>query len=478
MKLIKNRMLQEIKLTFYTLSIIILIAQITSCRKYLDKKSNNNLVVPTTIDDLQAMLDEASSVMNLGLTPSFGEASSDDYYLPQNLYDERPLREKKVYTWEPADYFHSNDWSKSYGPVYNSNYCLEILEKISRTSENDVKWKNIKGSALFYRSYNFLNLIWNYCKAYDPITSTSDLGIVLKFDIDFNLPTKRSTVSECYETVIRDAKESLIYLPDFPFLTTLRPSKAAAYGLLARTYLSMRIYDSAFKYSDLCLQLKSDLIDYKNSTADPDVASNITTGNAFVFRQFNRETIFYTEMNTTNPTIATARAKIDSVLFSYYTNSDLRRNGFTRADATDRRFRGSYAGSLTAFFSGIATDEMYLIKAESLSRGVNGGPGDKDAAMAVLNTLLRKRHTSAFVDLTSSSATEALDFILLERRKELVMRGLRWIDIKRLNKEGRNIIPTRFINGQIYTLQPNANYYALPLPTDIINLSGMPQNPQ
>jgi hypothetical protein len=50
------------------------------------------------------------------------------------------------------------------------------------------------------------------------------------------------------------------------------------------------------------------------------------------------------------------------------------------------------------------------------------------------------------------------------------------MDIKRLNKENANIVLVRKIEGQAYTLQPNANYYALPLPADVIKASGIPQN--
>ncbi|SEM08104.1 hypothetical protein SAMN05216436_101351 [bacterium A37T11] len=57
------------------------------------------------------------------------------------------------------------------------------------------------------------------------------------------------------------------------------------------------------------------------------------------------------------------------------------------------------------------------------------------------------------------------------------MRGLRWMDIKRLNKEGANITLTRNLNGQIYTLPPNDPRFALPIPEDVIDLSGMQQNP-
>ena len=66
---------------------------------------------------------------------------------------------------------------------------------------------------------------------------------------------------------------------------------------------------------------------------------------------------------------------------------------------------------------------------------------------------------------------------MVERRKELTKRGVRWIDIKRVNKEGANIILKRVEDEGVYTLLPDANFYALPIPDDIIKQTGMPQNP-
>ena len=99
-------------------------------------------------------------------------------------------------------------------------------------------------------------------------------------------------------------------------------------------------------------------------------------------------------------------------------------------------------------------------------------------AMSDLNTLLSKRFkTGSFTPLTAIDATDALNKILIERRKELLMRNLRWMDIKRLNKEGANISLQRFINGQYYTLPPNDPRSALSLPDDLVSLYGLKQNP-
>jgi hypothetical protein len=92
---------------------------------------------------------------------------------------------------------------------------------------------------------------------------------------------------------------------------------------------------------------------------------------------------------------------------------------------------------------------------------------------------LSKRWKNGFFQaVTASSAADALTKILTERRKELVFRGLRWADIKRLNLEGANISLTRKLNGQTYTLSPNHPRFALPIPDDVIQISGMPQNPR
>jgi len=128
-------------------------------------------------------------------------------------------------------------------------------------------------------------------------------------------------------------------------------------------------------------------------------------------------------------------------------------------------------------FEGLANGEMYLVKAEAEARA-----GNTAKAMDDLNTLMQNRMVNTtgqpFVPLTASSAPDALQKVLTERRKELIFRDRRWMDIKRLNLENANIILTRTVSGQTYTLMPNANRYAIPLPDMVIKISGMPQNPE
>jgi hypothetical protein len=47
-----------------------------------------------------------------------------------------------------------------------------------------------------------------------------------------------------------------------------------------------------------------------------------------------------------------------------------------------------------------------------------------------------------------------------------------------LNKEGWGITLTRMLNGMPYTLPPGSKLYTLPIPPDVINFSGIMQNPR
>lgn len=444
---------------------IFLILLITSCKKFLDKKQDNSLAVPSSLADLQALLD-FSLYMNTQLTPSFGEASADDYFLPDALYNALPVEQQGIYTWNRVPYSFQNDWSKAYLPVYNANFCLEQLQNIAVTASNEENYKNVKGSALFFKSYNYLNLLWVYAKAYDTATAATDLGIALRNSSDFNSPSIRSSVQASYNEVITLAKQSIPLLPVYP-VHLLRPSKMAAYGLLARAYLSMRMYDSAYVYANACLALKSDLINYN---ADTDISGSITAN--VPFKKLNKETIFYTEMNGLAAIHRTSSGKIDTMLYAQYNANDLRKTAFFRPNSGYYQFKGSYAGSGTLFFTGLAVNEMLLIRAEANARA-----GRVTDAMNDLNTLMVKRwkNTVTYPSFTASTPAEAVSIILTERRKEMLMHGLRWMDIKRLNKEGAAIVLKRVVAGQTYTLQPGASYYALPLPIDIID-QGIQQN--
>lgn len=448
--------------SFCTLFLMFLLTSVFfSCKKYLDAKQNYSRSTASSLSDLQAILDDAE-YMNKR-SPAFSEAAADDYFLPASSYNSLDITSRKICSWSLDTYTFPNDWASLYIQVYNANLCLEVLQKIERTSVNSNEWDNVKGSALFFRAYSFLALTWTFSKAYDKNSAKTDFGIALRTSSDFNIPSKRSTVEEAYQQIIHDLKEAIPYLVNLQEVP-LRPSKAAAYGALARTYLSMRLYDSAFKFADAALQLKGQLMDY----------NTINTSSPLPFTKFNEEVIFYSAIVQYSVVAAHPRySRIDSLLYNSYDDNDLRKPAFFIPLADGSRFKGMYSDNAYRPFTGIATDEMLLIRSECEAR-----LGRVATAIDDLNFLLLNRFKiGTYVPISAIDSVDAVDKILLERRKELVMRALRWIDIKRLNKESRNIVLMRIINGEEFSLPPNDNRYALPLPADIVNISGMPQNP-
>jgi starch-binding outer membrane protein, SusD/RagB family len=99
--------------------------------------------------------------------------------------------------------------------------------------------------------------------------------------------------------------------------------------------------------------------------------------------------------------------------------------------------------------------------------------------MATLNKLLEHRYKpGTFHPLRTSSKDSALMLVLQERRKELAFRGLRWTDLRRLNKEHAAQTIRRFVEGVYYVLQPNDLRYTFPYPDDALAGGKMVQNPR
>ncbi|RYZ32378.1 MAG: RagB/SusD family nutrient uptake outer membrane protein, partial [Sphingobacteriales bacterium] len=390
----------------------------------------------------------------------------DDYFLLPAAYASSAAVSQLFYQWKPLEIRYGNDWHLGYLAIYNANLSLDLLPKVERTSSNGVEWDNIQGSALFYRAYYVAGLCGIYAKVYNEQTAGSDLGVVLRASSDFNVPSVRSTLKDCFAQIIQDASRSLELLPKFP-QHSMRPSKGAACALLARTYLYMGNYELARKWADEAIKINPVLMDYNGDAFITNLSG------AMPFKRFNPETIFYTEMGLYNVLNTTGRSRIDTNLVATFDPSDLRRKAYFLDVAGYQQFKGGYAENAFVYFSGLATDEQYLIRAEA-----NAVLGQTAAAIEDVNFLLRKRwdRTKPFIPVTAGSKAEAIAKVRLERRKEMVMRGVRWTDIKRYNREGEQIVLTRKIGNQIITLPPDAPYYAVPIPADIIERTGMPQN--
>jgi len=448
---------------------ILILSLFSGCRKdFLDAKPSSNVIQPVTLDDFESILKGDNFTYSTSALPVM---SADEYtYIDYPTWQSaRTATERNAYIWA-ADLFggqpNIQDWAKPYVAVFYANNVLSGLQKIEVNPDNVAKWKCIKGWALFERAYHFYDLARNFCKAYHPATSNTDLGIPLKLRPEIDEIVQRSTLEQTYQQILNDLNSARVLLgTSIPTAQKNMPTAASAYALQARIFLSMGDYVRAELAADSCLSLYHTLIDYQT----------ISSTESFPFIKTNDETLFTT---VAVPTYAASAGTsnnfiiINNDLLSLYHSNDLRRKIYFKPSASGYIMGGNYFGQTIFPYTGLATDEVYLIKAECAARAEK-----KDVSLSILNILLSKRFpSSSFAPLNAATAKQALDLVLLERRKELVWRGLRWDDIKRLNKEGAGIVLTRVLNGITYSILPNDVRYVFPIPGDEIALSGIQQN--
>jgi len=439
------------KRSIYTGLLLGLTLLVMSCKKgWLDAKPDKSLIVPIKVAEFQSLLDNVTGI-NYN-DPALGDLSADDHYIPYDDFLAATTSERNAYIWAKDIYQGETgfDWNYIYKKVFNANVVLDGIDAANADGSGNA----VKGSAIFLRALNFYYATQEFCIPYKSSTAASALGVPLRLTSDVNKVSVRATLQASYEKIISDLNTAKILLPLTPLYKT-RPSKPAVYGLLARIYLSMEDYTKAGLYADSTLQLYNKLVDF--NTLDRTAFYPIPL--------FHDEDIYHSEMSSF---LSLLNAPIDSTLYNSYGAKDLRKVVFFNGD---KKFQGSYSGGYNPY-SGIATDEIYLIRAETYARA-----NKVDMAMADLNLLLSKRFEPPYTPLTASSAAEALGLVLKERRKELVYRGLRWSDLRRLNTDSKfAVILTRNLNGTIYSLAPNDPKYVFPIPDDEIRLSGIQQN--
>jgi hypothetical protein len=457
------------KITCWLLSGILLLCM-NGCKKYLDLRANSTLVIPSTLADCQALLDNYFVIS--GSYPT-NEQSADNYYLTTAGWNSLTNKDRDLYVWAAqTDMNNNGGWQSGYQKVMYANTVLETLDDITAGTSNQAEYNKVKGQALFFRGFSFYMMAQVWAQPYNSASASTDLGIPLRLASDISISVPRSTVQQTYDRIISDLKAAVMLLPaDQPtsIITKYRPSKAAAYAALARTYLSISDYANAGLYADSCLQNYNTLLDYNqlNATA------------FFPIARYNAEVILDAQGATT-PALVASIARVDSNLHASYAADDLRRTVFfqenTGANVNTWLFKGSYAATnSTIAFCGFATDEMYLTRAESYARA-----GNSTDAMEDLNTLLRNRWTTGtYTDLTATDAADALSKILVERRKELLFRSIRWTDLRRLNMEPAHAVTLyRILDGTTYTLAPNDLRYTMLIPQSVLKLENLQQNPR
>lgn len=424
------------------------------CGKYLDAKSDQSLSTPSTLSDLQSILDAGSNNWSISAVNFI----TDEFYMPYDYWLSTVSLYKDTYIWQPINDDLLRDWTAQYKTVEYANIVLDNIDKVSGdTASYSLNKEVIRGSALFYRAFAFWGLSQLFGSSYDSADGNSKKGIPLRTSSDFNIETIQSTVEQTYAQIISDLKSAMELLPTDPTYQT-RPSGYAAMAMLARVYLSMGQYGLAYEYADNALTQNSELLDY----------NDLSTSAAFPLELFNKESVFYASPSINISTNANI-SLIDTTLYDSYTSEDLRKILFFKdGSGGSHIYKGGYTGKAT-LFNGLAKDELYLVKAECALR-----LDDQNTALNTINALLVKRYkTGTFTPYTTVDKEALMRIILSERKKELVFRGIRWSDIRRLNYyDNGQISVQRILDTQVYQLDNNIDKI-FEIPQTVKNLTGI-----
>lgn len=441
-----------------------------SCQKqkdWLDARVNLNSVVPSRLQDYQAMVNADYMFQGQGFLSVVGNGQFSLSEADFNAISVGVVQ--KAYIWAKDIYegLFNSDWEAQYKIVAVANVCLEGLEKIQPTASTQSDYDKVKGAAHYYRGLAFYQLLQVYAPHYSLSSASSDPGIPLRLSSDVNIKYNRSNVKDCYDQVIRDVEASISLLSD-QSNAQVQPTKTAAKALLARIYLVMGKWNEAAKLAGEVLTTNSSLLDFNTLS----VSSSLPFP---TLQNKHPEVIHYQQMDFFSG-YSSNNSVFDTLLYQSYALNDLRRAIFFRLVSGKPIFKGYYTGITGVPFGGIATNEVYLIRSEALAR-----TGNINLAMQVLNELLQKRwRTGTYVSVTASNQDEAVKKIIEERRKELSFTGnLVWTDLRRLNSDNRFAKTLRRVIGSAtYELLPNSIRYVLPIPDVEIKLTGITQNPR
>lgn len=449
-----------------TLNLYLIVLFFSSCaEKFLDEKRNIAQVTPTAVGDYQALLNNTVTMMYYGITLNL--IGAEEYTVADNVYDLLSSQQQKnAYIWLEQVNMGEQvyDWDYVYKRILYANTVLDGIDDVPEGRDTE-EWRNVKGYALFHRAFAFYQLAQTFCVPFNEATASSDLGIPLRLEADIEAPITRARLIDVYDQIIADLRSSVELLPDNVPVKT-RPTKLAAIAMISKVYLTMQDYGNALSYADRCIGASGGLMDY----------NGINSALRYPFSPFqmgngNSEVLFYHAEAA--PTImGLTRFILDETLYGLYDENDLRKTAFFFPTRGTFTFKGSYTGS-SLYFCGVALDEIVLVRAECLAR-----MGDITGAASDVNYLLENRYDNeTFVDLTWDNEESILRRIFQERRKELLCRGIRWEDLRRLNREDRFAETlTRTLNGGVYTLLPNSPRYTWPIPDLVIEKSGLEQN--
>lgn len=433
------------------------------CSDFLEEVDKDKLI-PSETDHYASVLLDCIRYNNY---PVFGTIDFMADNLTEYSYAAESDRKsrKPIYTWQIEIEMDEEGnqvggdvlWEQAYKNIAIANYVLELIDDAIGTDEEKAF---IKGEAYFLRALCYFNLLNIYGAPFNPESAVRDLGVPLRLDNGIEQTYQRSTVAECYQQIEKDIESASRLIQESGIeKSKYHPSAGACALLLSRVYLYQEKWEATVDAATEAMKYGS--------------LSRIPTSGVFLTAE-NTELLYSgcTYRGTLTHENFESGWQVAPELIALYEPGDLRFNCFF-SQATGKLGNVYFSNKGQDAYSSMGEcnfrlAEAYLNRAEAYVR-LNR---ETDAARDMTD-LLNKRYSRSSDFSLPTGVESLLDFILVERRKELCYEEHhRWFDLRRMRENAPKIVHAFTITDdagtvygtQYYTLFPGELNYTLPIP--------------
>ena len=472
-------MKKSLKYTFLAFALVVSFG-IAGCSDFLDLKPKGK-EVPTKLEHYNGLFNN-TLLINLAFSEQRPDGSispgtepllmiymGDELIADASSFASMDRTALAAYKFE-ADIFNEDDvsaeWNAPYQQIYTYNVIVNgVMDADDGTREEKQRFQ---AEARVGRAYMHFLLAQFFGKPYNESTASQDLcvPIVTKAtSADRNF--KRATVEEVYRFIITELEEACPQL-DEQTKHKLRIYRAAGYYMLGKVYFSMGNYGKALTALKESLKATENstvplgLFDYNTSLAEwgynPIMAnmwglmgsypSNFDLNNQenICTKQYNIMTIMFA--------IYPPTVYVKPEYMALFGESDLRLAFFNTKDYTGTTL-WPYSRRIQRITYSLGGDmpDLYLMLAECKAR-----LDDLSGAREDLLALREKRIAGADAAIPAEvdSKDKLIRYIVEERKREFMMSGMRWFDIRRLWND-----PLFQEDKQNYTHTDGQNIYTL-----------------
>lgn len=230
-------------------SIIALGLTLTSCDDWLDKLPDNRMELQTPSDVSSLLVSAYPSSHPAYLLEMYSD-NTDDCVNPS--WSEASRFQAQAYNWEDITETGEDEspqelWNRHYLAIASANAAIDLIEGKGSPAE----YTEQLGEALLCRAYAMFQLSTVFCKAYNPATASTDLGLPYPTHPEKVVGTvyTRGTLEDLYGQIDKDLQRGLPLVssnyskPKFHFNTE------AAKAFAARFYLYKGDFAKAITYA-------------------------------------------------------------------------------------------------------------------------------------------------------------------------------------------------------------------------------------